>query len=106
MPGKFNIETFIGLHIYLVAADLIYNILDRFITSVYDNFLSPLINELLGDSVNKLRWKIGKSEDSVIDLGKIISESIKLFIIALMSFYIYVYFKKYKKYNQLKFGAK
>jgi len=106
MTENFNIETFIGLHIYLVAADLIYNILDRFITCIYDNLLSPLVNVLLGDTVSSFRWKIGKDEDDVIDLGKIVKESVKLFIIALMSFYMYKYFKKYKKYKDLKYGSK
>jgi len=104
MPEHFNIETFIGLHIYLVAADLIYNILDRFITSIYENLLSPLINELLGDGVKSLKWKIGKDEDAIIDLGAIIRECVKLFFIALMSYYMYSYFQKYKKYKGLKFG--
>ena len=99
---SFNLETFIGLHIYLVAADLIYNILDKFIVVVYENFLSPIINVILGDCVKSLKWKIGPNEEDVINLAEIIKESVKLFIIALMSFNIYKYFKKYKKYKELK----
>ena len=99
-------KTFIGLHIYLVAADLIYNILDRFIITITEHFLSPLINALLGDTTLQLNWKIGKGENDIIDLGEIIKESIKLFIIALMSFNLYKAFKGYRKYNNLKFAGK
>ena len=97
----FSIETFVGLHIYLVAADLIYNILDKFMVSLYDNLLSPFVNMLLGDSFfSSLKWKIGKAEDdNVIDLGAIIAELFKLFFLALFAFYMYQYFKKYAKFN-------
>jgi len=100
----FSIETFVGLHIYLVAADLIYNILDKFMVSLYDNLLSPFVNMLLGDSFfSNLRWKIGKAEEeNVIDIGAIIAEMFKLFFLALFAFYVYKYFKYYEKYQKLK----
>jgi large-conductance mechanosensitive channel len=105
MPDSFNLETFIGLHIYLVAADLIFNILDKFIITIYENFLSPIVNVLLGDCLHTLKWKIGPNEEDVINLAAIIKECVKLFIIALLSFNIYKYFKKYKKYKELKFNT-
>ena len=99
----FSIETFVGLHIYLVAADLIYNILDRFMVSFYDNLLSPFVNALLGeDFFEKLKWQMGKKEENVIDLGAIISETVKLTILVLLSYNIYKYFKKYAKFRSLK----
>ena len=106
MIDSFNLETFIGLHIYIVAADLIYNILDGFIQTISKNFLEPLINSLLGDCVDSFKWKIGKNEEDIINLGEIIKECVKLFLIAVFSFYTYKYFKKYKKYKELKFPGK
>lgn len=99
---KFNLETFFGLHIFLVSADLIFNILNSFITVISDNLLIPLISSLLGDCLIDLKWKIGNKEEDVIDLEKIIKEIIRLSIISIIIFNIYLYFKKYKKYKQLK----
>ena len=99
---NFNLETFVGLHIYLVAADLIYNILDKFISILFENFLSPLVETLLGDSVKNMYWKIGKDEKDVINIGIIIKETLKLFMVAILLFNIYTFFKRYKKYRDVK----
>ena len=97
----FSIETFVGLHIYLVAADLIYNILDKFMSSLYENLLSPFIDMLLGENFfAKLKWTVG--EDKTIDLGAILAEGIKVFFLALFAFYMYQYFQKYAKFHSLK----
>lgn len=70
-------------------------------TSLYDNLLSPFIDMLLGENFfEKLKWDIGN--DKVIDLGAILAEGIKVFFLALLSFYMYQYFKKYAKFNSLK----
>ena len=99
----FSFEQFAGLHVYLICADLIYNILDKIIMSIYDNLLSPLINVLLGkDLLNKLTFKIGQEEEDVIKIGNIIAEIIKMFFIALIIFYVYKFAKKYEKYRKLK----
>lgn len=94
---SFSIETFVGLHVYLISAHLIYNILDRFMISFYDNLLSPFVNILVGKNLfEKLKWQIEKEED-IIDLGEIIAETVKLTIFVLLSYNVYKYFKKHKK---------
>ena len=99
----FSFETFAGLHVYLIIADLIYNILDKIITSLYENLLSPVINVTLGkDLIDKLTYKIGPGEEDVIKIGVIIAEVIKMFFIALLIFYVYSFAKKYEKYRKLK----
>ena len=104
----FSIETFIGLHIYLVAADLIYNILDKFVQSLYENLISPGVNALFGENFfSKLQWNIGSKDEKgefkvVIDIGAIIAEGVKVFLLALFAFNVYKYFKKYEKYRSLK----
>lgn len=99
---SFSLETFIGLHIYLISADLIFGILDSFIQTISKNFLIPVINTLLGRHVNHLKFQIGKTEDDVIDLGSILKEIVRLFIIIVFIYITYIYFSKYKKYNGLK----
>ena len=99
----FSIETFVGLHIYLVAADLIYNILDKFMVSLYDNLLSPFVDMLLGENFfEKFKWNVGKDGKIKIDLGAILAEAIKVFFLALFAFNMYKYFKKYEKFRSLK----
>ena len=101
----FSFETFAGLHVYLIIADLIYNILDKIIMSIYDNLLSPIINVILGkDLMDKLTYQIGPEEEDVIKVGAIIAEVIKMFFIALLIFYVYTFAKKYEKYRKLKMG--
>ena len=101
----FSFEQFAGLHVYLIVADLIYNILDKIITSIYDNLLSPLINVTLGkDLMDKLTYKIGPEEEDVIKIGAIISEVIKMFFIFLIIFYTFKFAKKYKKFQAKKLG--
>lgn len=99
----FSFEQFAGLHVYLIVADLIYNILDKIIMSIYDNLLSPLINVTIGrDLLNKLTYKIGPEEGDVLKIGEIIAEIIKMFFIALIIFYVYKFAKKYEKFRKLK----
>ena len=101
MPFSFG--QFAGLHIYLIVADLIYNILDKIITSFYDNLLSPVINVTFGkDLMKKLTYQIGKDEDDVIKLGDIITEIVKMFFILLIIFYTYELFSGYKKFHAKK----
>ena len=96
----FSFEQFAGLHVYLIVADLIYNILDKIITSFYDNLLSPVINVTFGkDLMKKLTFQIGKDEDDVIKLGDIIVEIVKMFFIFLIIFYTYKFASQYKKFN-------
>ena len=97
--ANFHLETFIGLHIFLVSADLIFNILNSFINTFSDNLIVPLINILVGKFIKSLKWKVGEEEEDIIDLSKIIKEIIRLIIISIFIFYVYVYFKKYKKYR-------
>ena len=99
----FSIETFVGLHIYLVAADLIYNILDKFMTSLYDNLISPFVDMLFGENFfERLKWNAGKDGKTVIDIGAIIAEAVKVFFLALFAFNVYIYFQKYEKFRNLK----
>ena len=97
----FSFETFTGLHIYLVIADLLYSILDKILTSFSKNLLDPVLNVLIGKDLKKLQFKIGNEEEDVIKIGEILFEIIKMFFIALIIFYIYRYAKKYEKYNKL-----
>ncbi len=101
----FTIETFVGLHIFLAAANLLYSLLDRFIRVVEEHLLSPLIDLLLGDCVDILKWDLPSTKQDhkhTIDLGTIIKEVIRIIIITFFSFWVYKYFKHYKKYNKLK----
>ncbi len=98
--SPFSFSQFAGLHVYLIVADLIYNILDKIISSFYDNLLSPVINVLIGKDLMKLlTYKIGPEEEDVIKIGAIISEVIKMFFIFLIIFYTYKFAKKYKKFQ-------
>ena len=54
----FTIETFVGLHIFLAAANLLYSLLDRFIRVVEEHLLGPLIDLLLGDCVDFMKWDL------------------------------------------------
>ena len=101
----FTIETFVGLHIFLAAANLLYSILDRFIRVIEEHLLSPVIDLLLGDCIDYLKWELPTTKPdthNTIDMGQIIKEIIRLAIITLFSFYVYKYFKYYKKYSKLK----
>lgn len=100
----FTFSQFAGLHIFLVVADLIYGVLDKIITSFYDNILSPIINVVLGKHIiKKLEVSIGnKNNKETLKFGDFISETIKMLIILLIIFNIYVFFKQFEKFRKLK----
>ena len=98
----FNYEKFIGFHLYLIAADIIFSILSGFIDSLSTNFIIPLLDSLLDNNISNLKWKIGKNEKDIIDLGQFIKDFIRLILISFISFQIYTFFKKYKRYHKLK----
>jgi large-conductance mechanosensitive channel len=101
---SFTFSQFAGLHIFLVVADLIYGVLDKIITSFYDNILSPLINIVIGKNIiKKMEVSIGSNENKgILKFGDFISETIKMLIILLIIFNIYISFKQFEKYRKLK----
>lgn len=92
-----GIESFIGFKIYLLIADLIHGLLDRLIDSFYDTILSPGIELITGNKLKKLQWTVvGNEKEITFDLGQLIEEFVKVCIMFIVIYYVYVYFQKYK----------
>ena len=96
-----GIQNFMGSHIYIVVGSLIYVILEKIMMSLEQNLLSPFINMLLGEKIlNKLKWQIGKNEEDIIDLGKFFADGLKVIILLLITYNIYIYFEDYKSFSK------
>jgi len=90
-----------GSHVYIVVGSLIYGILEKIMYSFEENILSPFIHMLIGDQFfDNWKWQIGKDENDVIDLGKFVADGIKVIILLLITYNIYIYFDHYKNVSK------
>jgi len=92
-----GLNAFIGFQIYLLIANLINGLLDRIVDSFYDNMLSPAITLITGSKFKKLQWTVtGNEKEVTFDLGQIVEEFIKVFIMFIILYYVFMHFQKYK----------
>ena len=96
-----GIQNFMGSHVYIVVGSLIYGILEKIMLSLEDNILSPFIHMLLGDRFfDKLKWQIGKDEEDILDVGKFLADGLKVMILLLITYQLYIYFEDYKNVSK------
>ena len=92
-----GIQNFMGSHVYIVVGSLIYGILEKLMLSFEDNILSPFIDMVLGkDFFDKFQMRFGKKENNVIDLGKFLADGLKVIVLLLITYKLYLYFEQYK----------
>lgn len=90
-----------GSHVYIVVGSLIYGILEKIIISFEDNLLSPFIHMFLGDRFfDNWKWQIGKYKEDVIDLGKFLADGLKVTVLLLITYNLYIYFEHYKNVSK------
>lgn len=88
------LQNFMGSHIYIVVGSLIYGILEKIMFSFEENILSPFIDIILGEDFFD-QFKI-KVNEHVIDLGKFLADGLKVVILLLITYNLYIYFDHYK----------
>jgi hypothetical protein len=93
----FHFESFVGLHIYLVIADLIYGVLASALENLEKNIIDPLL-----ESYFKNLYELKISAKSKIKLGDFTYSLIKSIFNAILIYGIYQYTLKYKKFESLK----
>lgn len=93
----FHFETFVGLHIYLVVADLIFSV----ISSVFENIERNIIDPLLSSYFINL-YELKLSAKSKIKFGDFFYSLFKSIINAALAYMVYLYTIKYKKFKSLK----
>ena len=97
MTNQFIFESFVGLHILLVIADLIFNVILKFFENVELNIIDPLFEAYFKDL-----YEIKLNMKSKIKVGSFIYGLIKSLFNVMLIFTIYKYTLKYKKYQSLK----
>lgn len=94
---SFHFEAFIGLHILLVVADLIFTVISTFFDNIEKNIIDPLLESYFKDL-----YEIKISVKSKLKIGNFLYGLIKSILSTILIFTIYKYTLKYKKFKSLK----